>query len=62
MDYEKEYKELKKEFDRLFAKLYLAEEENKLLLKENKKMKKKMDLILNKLYHYASRLGEEVRL
>ena len=44
-DYEvlkKLYNELQKEFDRVFAKLYLANEENKQLTKENKKLEKKI--------------------
>ena len=43
MDFEKEYKELKVEFDRIFAELYLSKEENKMLEKEVRRMKRALD-------------------
>lgn len=56
------YNDLKKEFDKIFAKLYLANEENKMLLKENKQLKKKIDYLLGRIVNYASRLGEKPEL
>ena len=56
------YNDLKKEFDNIFAKLYLANEENKMLLKENRQLKKKIDYLLDKIVNYASRLGEKPEL
>ncbi len=65
MDFEKEYNELKEEFERLWKKLYLSEEENKTLKKEIKKLEKEKDKsekntykLLGIIYDYAARLGE----
>ena len=57
MDYEKEYKELKEEFDRVFNKLYLASEENKQLLKENKRLEKKVNMLIERVVDLSFRLG-----
>lgn len=59
VDFEQEYNELKKEFDRIFCKLYLAEEENKLLLKQNKQYEKKLDMLIERIVDLSHMLGIE---
>lgn len=51
------YNDLKKEFDKIFAKLYLANEENKLLLKQNKMLEKKIDILLKRIVDLSNQLG-----
>lgn len=57
MDFEKEYKELKVEFDRIFAELYLSKEENKMLEKEVRRMKRALDRAATRIVDLSSRLG-----
>lgn len=57
MDFEKEYKELKVEFDRIFAELYLSKEENKMLEKEVRRMKRALDRAAARIVDLSSRLG-----
>ena len=57
MDFEKEYKELKVEFDRIFAELYLSKEENRMLEKEVRKMKRALDRAATRIVDLSSRLG-----
>lgn len=62
LDYEKEYKELKEEFDKVFNKLYLATEENKQLVKENKKMEKRLNILIERVIDLSHQLGIEPRI
>lgn len=57
MDFEKEYKELKVEFDRIFAELYLSKEENRMLEKEVRRMKRALDRAATRIVDLSSRLG-----
>ena len=57
MDYKKEYEELKEEFDKLFAKLYLSEEEKKTLIRENRRLEKKLNMMIEKVVDLSSMLG-----
>ena len=62
MDYEKEYKELKVEFDKVFNKLYLATEENKQLAKDYKKMEKRLNILIERVIDLSHQLGIEPRI
>ena len=56
-DYRQEYEELKWEFDKIYSKLYLSEQENKDLKRENKRLEKKINMLIEKVVDLSSARG-----
>ena len=54
--------ELQKEFDRIFNLLFLANEENKRLLKEVKKLERKNAMLKDRLLDLSNRYGCDIKL
>lgn len=60
MDYEKEYNELKKEFNRIAGMLYIANDKISTLEKVNHKQEKQIDKLIDMIRDYKIRLGEKI--